>query len=73
MYMIYYIPDGMILIQNTLKTHTHECLYPPTCYPKYSTSRPNKFRTKNEAEYRLTNLIIRYPCFDRLEFDIVRI
>lgn len=76
MYMVYYIPNGNIPIQNVGRGVTRaNCLsHPNSVYAKYDKPcRPNKFRTKNDAEYCLSNLLGRFPLLVREEFDIVRI
>jgi hypothetical protein len=77
MYMIYYIPNGNIPRQNikNLRNPSANCLHHPNSYyaPYYDKTRLNKFRSKNDAEYCLNNLLTRFPTLAIEEFDIVRI
>lgn len=74
MYMIYYIPNGNIPRQDMNKLQSANCLHHPnSVYAPFYKTRPNKFRSKNDAEYCLYNLISRFPALLVEEFDIVRI
>jgi hypothetical protein len=57
------------------KLHSADCLFHPNSYYAkfFENTRPNKFRSKNDAEYCLRNLVSRYSNLLVEEFDIVRI
>jgi hypothetical protein len=75
MYMIYYMPTGNIPRQHTKKLHSADCLFHPNSYYAkfFENTRPNKFRSKHDAEICLHNLVSRYSNLLVEEFEIVKI